>query len=213
MILPDTSRTIARILGLAALALAAIVGAVFVSEGARLAGRAGSWRTQAGEPPEHQALDFEADGIRLPESYPAGSAAIGDDEEVIGVIAGDEARAYRLAGLADRRRHILNDRVGDVPVSVTYCDLSDCARAFRGPDGGEPLPIGLAGMFDGRMILRVDGFDFFQDTTLPRDPAGRPFPFQAAPFERTTWKAWRQAHPHTTIAAIPPPPPAREGPP
>jgi hypothetical protein len=180
------------------LGFAAIIALTFLAERLSLARHASRWRVNEGEAPEHVRVEFLAEGDRKPRAVGADAAHLRDEEMVIGVVVGAEARAYRLASLADRRRHVVNDLLDGAPVSVTYCDLTDCVRVFRGDPGGVPLPISTAGTYDERLLLRVDGVDYFQDAGTAFDD-DRPFPYPAASFEQTTWGAWRAAHPDTTV--------------
>ena len=53
------------------------------------------------------------------------------DQPVIGVTAGGRHRAYLVRALSlGAKSHIVNDVVGGVPVSVTYCDIYTCTRLF-----------------------------------------------------------------------------------
>ena len=51
-----------------------------------------------------------------------------DTEPVVSVIVGDDARAYPLRVLM--WHEIVNDTVGGVPVSVTFCPLCNAAVVF-----------------------------------------------------------------------------------
>src|SRR5262245_51141347 len=68
--------------------------------------------------------------VSLPPTRDAASARLDDHAEVIGVSAGGRFRAYELASLAPADRHALNDVVGGVAVTVTYCNMSNCVRVF-----------------------------------------------------------------------------------
>ena len=85
-------------------------------------------------------LRMEMKGILRPPTLPADTAEVADNDEVIGVVAKGKARAYRIKALGDMRQHIVNDVVGGVPVSLAYCGLSQCVRAYR--IGGESEPLG-----------------------------------------------------------------------
>ncbi len=150
----------------------------------------------------------EQDGVIRPPTVEAAKAGLEDDAEVLGVEVKGAARAYRLATLSDINRHIVNDTVNGVPVSVLYCDLNDCARAYTGPASPDPLPIRLAGMKFGDLILKV-GKVFYKHSTaqalegtrFPGDPDSSlpPLPFSPTAVTRTTWGAWKQHHPGTNV--------------
>lgn len=188
-----------RLVLAAAAAFAVLVGLGFALERYTLGRNALGWRVQDGEVPEHIEVEFLAEGIARPRAVAADQARLSDDEPVIGVVVGTWARAYRIAALADRRHHVFNDVVGDVPVTVAYCDLSDCARAFQGAPGDDLLPISTAGLYDDHLVLRVAGVDYLQDSGQALREEGRAFPYPDLPLTRTTWKTWRTEHPETTV--------------
>ncbi len=176
-----------------------IVGLIFLLERHSLGRRALSWRVLEGEGPAHVEMEFLAEGVTTPRPSEPNEARLKDDDEVIGVVAGGVARAYRLARLADRRGHVVNDLIGAVPVSVTYCDLSDCVRVFEGDPGAGPLAIATSGLFDSQMVLRLDGVDFLQHSGEVLRGSGPTPRLAPAHWERTTWRAWRDAHAETTL--------------
>lgn len=101
-------------------------------------------------------------------------------------------------------RHVVNDLLGRLPVTVTYCDRTDCVAVFTGPGGGLPLAVavgGWAGHYDeGGLLLRVGAALYRQDTGAPwGDDSGAPFPYARAECERTTWGHWREEHPDTDV--------------
>jgi hypothetical protein len=128
-----------------------------------------------------------------------------DDTQVIGVTLGDRHRAYLLADLWRPDRHVQNDLFDDIPVSVTFCDLDNCVKAFTDDTRGRPLDLRNGGPHpkkSRKMILGVGGRTFEQDTGRPLDgDTDRPFPYAAVPAVRTTWGEWRTAHPDTDLRA------------
>jgi hypothetical protein len=143
---------------------------------------------------------FNEWAINLPPVSPASTAGVADDEEVIGVSAGGRHRAYLVQVLSgDPRLHVVNDRLADTPVSVTYCDRTHCTHVFTGPDGEGPLPLAASIWRDKQLLVRARGGDYLQTTLQPLDPRLAPFPHPELPFVRTTWKQWRAAHPNSDI--------------
>lgn len=133
----------------------------------------------------------------------AEAAGLSQNTQVIGVVAGGKARAYLVSALASVRRHVVNDRVGRVPVVVTYCDLMDCARAFTAPSGDKLTEVATGGRaMDGTgsgMLLRVGPYRYFQKTAKPLDPGAPAFPYTPVAIERTSWAEWVTAHPDTDV--------------
>src|SRR5947208_2927435 len=95
---------------------------------------------------------------RTPEQVLAAlSSGPRDSTLVIGVSAGGRHRAYVLQAFLLNEARIANDLLGEVPVTVTYCDLSDCVRVFTGPGKGR-LRVALGGWDRRRpksMLLRI----------------------------------------------------------
>jgi Protein of unknown function (DUF3179) len=144
---------------------------------------------------------FYAPGIDRPPIRPVGDAGLADDEPVLGVVVGGKSRAYRVEAMRDRYRHIVNDVIGDHPVSVAYCDINDYATVFAGEPGGATLPISQGGRSDGDMVLCVGGAEYAQKTLGPaeRGAAVPMFPYPTVPVSRATWKEWRAQHPETDV--------------
>jgi Protein of unknown function (DUF3179) len=124
------------------------------------------------EAPKKSAVwrDILSSPVVRPRAIAASDAGLRPDEPVLGVVVDGRARAYRLGAMESRSGHLINDVVGDVPVSVAYCDLTRCARAYTGPPGSGPLHLGVAGLLDGEMVLRADGIAYFQGSGLRVDP-------------------------------------------
>ena len=68
---------------------------------------------------------------------------LGDLEPVIYLQVGDDARAYPLQILT--WHEIVNDTVGDVPLTVTFCPLCNTAIAFERTLDGQVLDFGTTG--------------------------------------------------------------------
>lgn len=148
---------------------------------------------------------FLSEGLRLPPTVPAAAAeaAIGDDDEVIGVEAGGKARAYRMRAMRIPMRHVINDVVGGVAVSITYCNLRQCVRGFGGVPKEAPLELWQAGLLDDRMVVKVGGVSYLQETgKVVECDSGQPavpFPYAEYPLTRTTWKEWKGRHPDSDV--------------
>jgi hypothetical protein len=157
--------------------------------------------SHSGKNLEHTGMVLELDGIRFPKALSAAEAGLKDDEEVVGVEAGGKARAYRLKGMSTEVTHVVNDLLGDVPVTVAYCDISDCARAFTKPGSNEALSFGIAGLRDRDLVLKTDAGRFALKSGAPVEPTPptAKLPYEDYPFARTTWKAWREKHPDTDV--------------
>lgn len=192
-------RRIAVILAAGLTVLGGVFGVVYWRE------RSALWANRHGyrisEPAEHTWYPHPVPGLQRPTVVPAASAALNDDEEVIGVELGGRARAYRLSALRDRSRHIVNDMVGGVPVSVAYCDLSDCVQVYTEPSGSAPLDVGIGGLFDGEMVVTVRGALYIHKTGagLPGTTSAARLPLDTLVPVRLPWKEWVRRHPGTEV--------------
>jgi len=150
-------------------------------------------------------MDLDLPPIRQPLTFPA-TAGVPADMEVVGVSAGGKHRAYLLLALRPFQTHVVNDLLDSVPVTVSYCDGTSCIKVFRGKARGVPLDVSVGGwrQFDtggrGGLVLKVHGKRYAHSSGKALDPSSAArFPYEEVPFTRTTWKAWKQAHPDTDV--------------
>ncbi len=73
---------------------------------------------------------FEMSGLRRPPALPRRASKIADGDEVIGVVVNGKPRAYWMKALKYPPWHIVNDVVAEVPVTVTFCDRTNCLRVY-----------------------------------------------------------------------------------
>ncbi len=151
-------------------------------------------------PPKHL-WKFEMPGLLKPQALPASAVKLADGEEVIGVVVQGKARAYWMKALRYPPWHIVNDVVEGIPVSVTYCDRTDCTQAYTSGKTSAPLDINLAGLFGREMVVKVGGVLYFQKDGQAFEPSAsaQSIPYIEHPWERTTWKQWRQRHPDSDV--------------
>lgn len=75
-----------------------------------------------------------------------------DDEKVLGVVINGEAKAYPYGIL--NWHEIVNDMVGGVPVSVTYCPLCDTGIVFDRKVAGQETTFGVSGkLFQSCLVM------------------------------------------------------------
>lgn len=80
--------------------------------------------------------------------------AIGNDEPVVSVVIGDEARAYPLQILM--WHEIVNDQIGSVPLTVTFCPLCNSAIVFDRRLDGVVLDFGTTGKLRNSDLVMYD---------------------------------------------------------
>ncbi len=139
-----------------------------------------------------------------------------DATQVIGVEVGGRAKAYRIQDLLRPDQHVINDKIGEVPVAVTFCDIDRCTRIFTHPkeDGApknekngknekkEELNIRVAGTHrdrHGKLLLALGDKKFWQDTGLELGSEQKKVDLRLIENRETTWGEWKALHPDATI--------------
>lgn len=126
-----------------------------------------------------------------------------DGEPVFGLVVNGEARAYPLR-IMDQHE-MANDVIGGEPVSLAYCTLCGAGIAYRTtqPDG-TVFDFGTSGLLYRSNKLMYDR----QTQTLWNQLTGEPvlgelvgsgIRLEVLPIVLTTWAAWREDHPETTV--------------
>lgn len=125
------------------------------------------------------------------------------DEQVFGVSFNGESRAYPFR-IMDWHE-MVNDRVGGQPFSISYCTLCGAGIAFdTSRDNREPYIFGSSGLLYRSNKLMYDRGTDTLWKALSGEPAmgplvGKGDMLPVLPLTVTTWGAWRQQHPETTV--------------
>ncbi|MFP3939851.1 MAG: DUF3179 domain-containing protein [Thermoanaerobaculia bacterium] len=131
-----------------------------------------------------------------------------DDEIVFGVSGGGEHRAYPRRVLS--WHEMANDVVGGEPLTLSFCTLCDSAVVYSGRlASGQVLTFGTSGLLYRSNKLMVDRSTGTLWSNLTGEAvlgplAGEDPPptLEVLPVTVTTWAAWRQRHPETTVMAV-----------
>lgn len=141
-----------------------------------------------------------------PAREPAAGSSLGPSEAVVGVVLGGEARAYPLRWLD--WHEVVNDRLGGRAVAVAWCGFCASAKAFAAEDGpGGARSFAASGLLQRGVRLMYDRETrtlWNELTGLPAlgpgaTPGARLTPLPAL---LTTWGAWRERNPETTVLAL-----------
>jgi hypothetical protein len=128
-------------------------------------------------------------------------------EPVLGVWLNGEARAYPLRILD--WHELANDRVGDVPIAITYCTLCGSGIVYDARDAeGMRRMFGTSGL-----LYRSNKLMFDRETrSLWSQQSGRPVlgtlaaeddvKLAALPSVVTRWSDWRAEHPETRVLSL-----------
>jgi len=126
-------------------------------------------------------------------------------DRVIGYVSGDQARAYPLKIL--NFHEIVNDKVANVPIAVTYCPLCDSCAVFdrRTPLGERDF--GVSGLLHDSNVLMYDrGGEpeslWSQVMAEGISGPGAKKSLTALPAELTTWADWRSRYPNSEVLSI-----------
>ncbi len=129
----------------------------------RLRGATSSWNTNwdlhiidydellSGGPPRDGIPSIDDPQFVSPEEA---SGWLADNEPVIALEIDGDARAYPLQILT--WHEIVNDVVGDVPVTVTFCPLCNSAITFDRRLGGETYEFGTSGLLRNSDLVMYD---------------------------------------------------------
>ena len=147
-----------------------------------------------------QAIAAAHPPMEAPTVLPAARAThMRDDDVVLGVVAGGQARAYPW--WVAKNFHVVNDTLGDVPVAVAFCEQCTGAAAFRREVGGRRLAIEVAGVYNGTIILRDREtrtlWAPFSGKGLEGRLAGRTL--ERLPLAMMRWAEWKARHPGTDV--------------
>ena len=141
----------------------------------------------------------------------AGGDWYDDDELVFGVVVGDEARAYPRNVM--EVHEMVNDTLGGRRIAVPYCTLCGSAQAYL----TDEVPAGLSPP-GGTFELRTSGLlsrsnkvmfelhtmsvlDTFTGEALSGPLQDADVVLPQVTVVTSTWGAWKQTHPDTTIVA------------
>ncbi len=117
-------------------------------------------------------------------------------DKVVGVARNGEARAYPLRILV--WHEIVNDKVGDVPVAVTYCPLCGTAMVFDRRQDERVLTFGVSGLLYNSDVLMYDHQTESLWSQLKMEAISGPMAEATLawlPSRLMNWEAWRKRHP------------------
>ncbi len=132
----------------------------------------------------------------------ADAQALRDDELVIGVASGEEARAYPLRTVSVAE--VLNDTLGDAAIAVTWCVVCQASVVYSRKVDDRLLTFG-----NQRSLYRSSAVVYDAETkSLWVQGMGRAMSgalrgrlLSPLPSSLTTWEQWKAEHPETTVYA------------
>lgn len=138
-----------------------------------------------------------------PEFISAGAAEyLSDDELVIGFVHEGEARAYPHQILD--WHEIINDRVGDVNISVTYCPLTGTGIGWNREINGKVTTFGVSGLLYNSNLIPYDRETDSNWSQIRLDCVNGELKgkeVEVFPLLETTWLTWKEMYPSTTVVS------------
>ena len=125
---------------------------------------------------------------------------VSDDDMVIGINMDGQARAYPLFILV--WHEIVNDKIGDTPVAVTYCPLCYTSQVFDRRINGVETEFGTSGkLYNSNLVMYDRNTDSMWSQALGEAIVGEltGYKLQKIPFDLAKWSDWKRLNPDTTI--------------
>ncbi|MEO9309980.1 MAG: DUF3179 domain-containing protein [Nitrososphaera sp.] len=125
---------------------------------------------------------------------------LSDDEIIIGLNINGETKAYPLIILV--WHEIVNDRVGDLPVAVTYCPLCFTTQVFERVIDGKETEFGTSGkLYNSNLVMYDRNTDSMWSQALGKAIVGEltGFELKRVPFDLARWSDWKKLHPDTLV--------------
>lgn len=147
--------------------------------------------------------DAEVPVLLGPDPLPAvaaDEARLEDDDLVLGVVVGDVAKAYPIRQLG--RFEVVDDRLGDRPVAVTWCPLTASGRVFSRRVGERELRFDFVRGLIHDNLLISDRETRSVWSQLGGEATDGPLAGSAlepVPALQTTWAFWKARHPETVV--------------
>ena len=164
------------------------------AKGSRIADRIRGQEIAATSPPlEHPSLRTVAKAVEMR-----------DEDYVFGVTLRGRARAYPW--WVAKNYHVVNDRIGGVPVAIAFCEQCTGAGAFLRTLDHRVLSFEVAGVYNGTIIIRDREtrtlWAPFSGRALEGRLAGRRL--ERLPLTLTHWDTWAARHPEGEVVWGPP---------
>lgn len=141
--------------------------------------------------------------LEEPHFIPAVEADYMDEDDlVIGFVQGDDARAYPHRILD--WHEIINDRVGDVNISVTYCPLTGTGIGWNREINGSVTTFGVSGLLYNSNLIpydRLTGSNWSQIMLECVNGSLLGIGIETFALVETTWLTWKDMYPSTKVVS------------
>jgi len=119
---------------------------------------------------------------------------------VIGLEINGDIRAYPLFILV--WHEIVNDKVGGLPVAITYCPLCFTNQVFERVIDGQEVEFGTSGkLYNSNLVMYDRLTDSYWSQALGKAITGElaGLDLKIIPFDVITWEDWKLVHPDTLV--------------
>lgn len=130
----------------------------------------------------------------------ATEAGLSADDAVLGIVVNGVAKVYPIAIL--NWHEIVNDRVGDSALVISFCPLCGTGVAFSAEVNGEVLNFGVSGLLYNSDVLLYDRKTESLWSQLLSKAISGPLKgtrLEMLPLMHTTWAHWQKSHPKTRV--------------
>jgi hypothetical protein len=141
--------------------------------------------------------------IDRPRFVSAARSELARDDRVLGVAAGGLAKAYPIRIL--NWHEVVNDRLAEAPIALTYCPLCGSGVVFESTVSGRVLSFGVSGLLLDNDVLLYDRQTESLWSQLKYRAITGPMlgtTLARVPAEHTTWADWRTRHPRTDVLSF-----------
>lgn len=126
-----------------------------------------------------------------------------DDDRILGLYEGSQTKAYPIKIL--NWHEIVNDKVGDKPVVISYCPLCGTGMAFQAVIHGEDASFGVSGLLYQSDLLMYDHQTDSLWSQVSMEAVAGPLTgarLTPLPLVHTTWRDWKTTHPSTLVLSM-----------
>ena len=135
-----------------------------------------------------------------PKFVAAADAQLRPDDRVLALKRGRIAHAYPVRIL--NWHEVVNDKLGDERIVITYCPLCGTGMAFEARAGGRPTTFGVSGLLYNSDVLLYDRATHSLWSQVGRTAVAGPLHgerLKAVALEHTTWADWLARNPDTRV--------------
>jgi hypothetical protein len=86
--------------------------------------------------------------------------------DVLGISTNGVSRAYLVVGMWEPFNHVVHDKLAGQPITITYCDVNDCAYAYQRKDIA-PKDFHVSGWDGQDMLLLIQGKHYAHPKSPP----------------------------------------------